>query len=144
MRQLLKWMRWAAAAAVVTMLVLLAWQCIDIYLDGLTAADIDIYRWDDVCARIQSIAVPLVVCSVICILAGVLNILPLPDTAETASVRDQKSAYKRPRTMDRLHIVRVLILCAAIGCIVLGALNGGLRDVLIKAINICTECIGLG
>ena len=28
--------------------------------------------------------------------------------------------------------------------IALGAVNGGLRDVLVKAINICTECIGLG
>ncbi|MFR0735032.1 MAG: CD1871A family CXXC motif-containing protein [Oscillospiraceae bacterium] len=23
-------------------------------------------------------------------------------------------------------------------------MNGGLRDVLVKAVNICTECIGLG
>ena len=28
--------------------------------------------------------------------------------------------------------------------IVLGVMNGGLRDVLVKAVNICTECIGLG
>ena len=28
--------------------------------------------------------------------------------------------------------------------IILGVYNGSARDVLIKAINICTECIGLG
>ena len=28
--------------------------------------------------------------------------------------------------------------------VVLGIFNEGVRDVLIKAINICTECIGLG
>ena len=33
---------------------------------------------------------------------------------------------------------------AAIVRTVLGVLNGGLNDVLVKAINICTECIGLG
>ena len=33
---------------------------------------------------------------------------------------------------------------AAITLIALGVLNGGMRDVLVKAINICTECIGLG
>ena len=37
-----------------------------------------------------------------------------------------------------------LILLAACGLIAAGVLNGGLMDVLIKAINICTECIGLG
>ena len=41
-------------------------------------------------------------------------------------------------------IVRVALLLAAIGCIVWGVCNGGLYDVLVKAINICTECIGLG
>lgn len=32
----------------------------------------------------------------------------------------------------------------AAALIALGAVNGGARDVLVKAINICTECIGLG
>ena len=31
-----------------------------------------------------------------------------------------------------------------IALIVLGVLNGGLRDVFVKAANLCTECIGLG
>ena len=37
-----------------------------------------------------------------------------------------------------------LALAIAAGLIAAGIWNGGLRDVLIKAINICTECIGLG
>lgn len=41
-------------------------------------------------------------------------------------------------------IVYVLLYAAAAAFIVLGVMNGGLRDVLVKAINICTECIGLG
>ena len=40
--------------------------------------------------------------------------------------------------------IQILLLLAAGGLIVLGVLNGGLNDVLLKAINICTECIGLG
>lgn len=46
---------------------------------------------------------------------------------------------------------RILLLSARIGVgvvavvfIIVGAINGGANDVLIKAINICTECIGLG
>lgn len=40
--------------------------------------------------------------------------------------------------------VRIALLLAAAVLIVLGVLNGSLNDVLLKAMNICTECIGLG
>lgn len=40
--------------------------------------------------------------------------------------------------------LRILLCAAALLLIAAGILNGGMRDVLIKAINICTECIGLG
>ncbi|MBR4539430.1 MAG: thioredoxin [Clostridia bacterium] len=37
-----------------------------------------------------------------------------------------------------------MILAAAIVFIFLGIFNGSALDVLTKAINICSECIGLG
>ena len=43
-----------------------------------------------------------------------------------------------------VSILRIVLLSAAILFIVLGALNGGMQDLLSKAIKICTECIGLG
>ena len=43
-----------------------------------------------------------------------------------------------------LWVVRGVVLTIALTFIVLGIFNGGARDVLIKAINICTECIGIG
>ena len=42
------------------------------------------------------------------------------------------------------RLTRCLLLAAAIALIALGVLNGGMHDLLVKAINICTECIGLG
>lgn len=42
------------------------------------------------------------------------------------------------------NCIRAIVLCAAAAFLALGILNGGARDVLFKAINICTECIGLG
>ena len=144
MRQLLKWMRWIAAAAVVTTLVLLAWQCIDIYMEGSVDVNSGIYRWEDVCARLQSIAVPMIFCGGVCAVTGLLNILPFLSAPETSLAHYQKSAYKRPKATDCPRIVRIVILFTAVVFIVLGVMNGGLRDVLIKAINICTECIGLG
>ena len=38
----------------------------------------------------------------------------------------------------------LLLFILAAMLLVLGIFNGGLKDVLIKAVNICTECIGLG
>lgn len=43
-----------------------------------------------------------------------------------------------------VNAVRICILAVSVMLIVVGVINGGMRDVLIKAINICTECIGLG
>ena len=40
------------------------------------------------------------------------------------------------------QIVRAIAPAAV--CIALGARNGSLRDVLYKAVTICTECVGLG
>jgi len=40
--------------------------------------------------------------------------------------------------------VRCVLVCAAVVLLVYGYLAGGTADVLTKAINICTECVGLG
>lgn len=42
-----------------------------------------------------------------------------------------------------INITRVCILVIGIIFVFLGIFNGGVQDVLVKAINICTECIGL-
>ena len=43
-----------------------------------------------------------------------------------------------------LTAVRAVVFAVAVLFIVLGIVNGGILDVLGKAIRICTECIGLG
>jgi purine-cytosine permease-like protein len=44
----------------------------------------------------------------------------------------------------KINIARISILVIAVVFIITGIFNGGASDVLQKAINICTECIGLG
>ncbi len=43
-----------------------------------------------------------------------------------------------------MTVVRIALLAIAIALVVIGILNGGMADVLAKAVRICTECIGLG
>ena len=40
--------------------------------------------------------------------------------------------------------IRIAVAAVALAFIVIGIFNGGMAEVLSKAINICTECIGLG
>ena len=54
---------------------------------------------------------------------------------------DKKKLTENPRIVWG---IRGLILAVGVLFIVLGIFNGGMADVLGKAIRICTECIGLG
>ncbi len=65
---------------------------------------------------------------------------------EAETLRGQPTAKPAPLQEKPFpaSVLRADLYAAAIVFIVLGAMNGGLRDVLVKAINICTECIGLG
>ena len=60
--------------------------------------------------------------------------------------KEQTECTACQRRKERYHItsVRIIIATVAVIFIVLGISNGGMADVLSKAINICTECIGLG
>lgn len=41
-------------------------------------------------------------------------------------------------------LIQAVLIAAAVVFIILGVLNGSAYDVLVKAIHLCTECIGLG
>ncbi len=47
-------------------------------------------------------------------------------------------------TGNALKIAKCIILCLAVGMMIYGIVFGGTKDVLTKAINLCTECVGLG
>ena len=48
------------------------------------------------------------------------------------------------REVNTVKIARLAILAVAIVFVIIGIFNGGMADVLAKAVKICTECIGLG
>ena len=58
-----------------------------------------------------------------------------------------KRVEKQPNAKGAItatEITRYVIIAASVILIVLGVFNGGMKDVLAKAVKICTECIGLG
>lgn len=59
-------------------------------------------------------------------------------------VESKPIAAASEKKKHSLAVVRMLVFAVAVLFIVLGISNGGMSDVLDKAIKICTECIGLG
>ena len=51
---------------------------------------------------------------------------------------------KKESLINSTNVIRAIILCVAICFVIIGSFNGGMDDVLAKAVKICTECIGLG
>ena len=67
-----------------------------------------------------------------------IELLKQADAPRTAPVEAPKKAALSP------VLLRWAFLAVAVGILVYGYVSGGTADVLTKAINICTECVGLG
>lgn len=72
--------------------------------------------------------------------------------AASIRIREEKEARitdvteKKPGqiTENRLNRIRCVIFVLAVIFIIAGIANGNMHAVMVKAINICTECVGLG
>lgn len=65
------------------------------------------------------------------------------DLLKTAP-REAKALCAAAPKQDPSAAIRTLLLVVAIVILVYGFCTGGTADVLTKAVNICTECVGLG
>ncbi len=136
--------------------VLLVSAVIGLYLDG--AADraerpLDwIYTREKTAERLAP-AVPVLFASLAVTAAGLLlgvrderadkgRISPETRRELTASrAQEPGDAVKKER---RRRTLRIVLLAAALLLILAGIRNGGARDVLVKAVGICTEGVGRG
>lgn len=70
---------------------------------------------------------------------------PAASGEENAAAKAGKRLHDTPEAVVRSRILlRRVLMAAAVLFIILGIVNGGMKDVLVKAIKICTECVGLG
>lgn len=141
-----QWMRWIVAAATILVAALLIWQCIDLYRAGSRPENLDAsgvpltpaFTAEKVAARLEMLAPALLIYPVLVILAMLLCREP------QSSEADVKIAQKPGVQSMPVNPLRAILYALAAAFILLGVMNGGWYDVLVKAINICTECIGLG
>ena len=121
---------------------LLIWQCVDIYLAGSTVkgADGAIFTRELVMERLGSIRWAVWLWLAAWALSVVCSRRKQPRTTGRRCTPAQvavQATRAQARWRVALYVLAAMLLAA-------GMLNGGMRDVLMKAINICTECIGLG
>lgn len=128
--------------------LLFIWQAADIYITGnrpenFSAPGVrveDVYSREVVAERFARVA-PAVYGYLAVVAAGLVWQAAAKETERPRAVAP---AQTRPVPEKRLRTLRLTLLAIAAALIVFGAFNGGARDVLVKAVNICTECIGLG
>ena len=116
--------------------------CLSIYNSGDQP-----YSREIVAATFSKIAIPVFLCIGMIILGFVLNFLlsPADEKTEKKIVSISKELSEADLLVaKKIRISRYCILGVAVIFLVYGLATGGIADVLAKAINICTECIGLG
>ena len=139
------------AAACVLLCAMLAAGAVGIYMDGAARrasgdATAWIYTREIVTARLWP-AIPVGIAALALTVVGLL--LGVRDESKEKPSKAVPHGMRglRPSSQERerrLGVLRLALLAAAIALIVAGALNGSLRDVFYKAVNTCTECVGLG
>ncbi len=66
------------------------------------------------------------------------------NTEKNSHKAEKKTASAGISSVKKTSLLQAVIVIAAIFLIIAGVVNGSARDVLYKAANICTECVGLG
>ncbi len=88
-----------------------------------------------------------VACYIASVYEGVKASKLLPTVRRLAgkTVTESEGLFERIFGCEKvIFFSRIALFSVAVIFIIIGTVNGGLHDVLVKAINICTECIGLG
>lgn len=114
---------------------------LDIYRQGLEAralrADAEIYTSGAIASHFRIIQ-PVLVLWLVLLLVSIVYKPGREEEKAQNRAPNEGIAVRGPLWLTLALIALAVVL------IVLGIMNGGLRDVLVKAVNICSECIGLG
>ncbi len=114
--------------------------CINIYLSG------NGYSRQIVSDTFSKICIPIYICLALIVGNFIINIFLKENKIKTKFYKPKNFNQNQPEKLSakKLFAIKIILILIATVLLVFGALTGGFADVLTKAINICTECIGLG
>lgn len=128
----------------ITLTVLLSACALSIYREGVAARaqnPLESIYTPGIVAEKAAPILPLLFAAVGFMIAGL--VLGVKDEGAEKAERLPAPQPRAAKPANRERVQAVLIAVAAI-LILAGMLNGSARDVLYKAITICTECVGFG
>lgn len=103
---------------------------------------------ESVAATFSGISFPVYLCMTMTLINIIWEVISPTDEKKPAGKKVTKKSETENTDFDagekKYRPYRNAIIVAAVIFIVAGLINGGTIAVLAKAINICTECIGLG
>ena len=99
-----------------------------------------IYTAENVGARLGQI-LPAILLSLCLMAAGILLGVKDPRADQPAGMNHPVRLKSPPKHQS---LIKTALVVVAVCLILLGILNGGAWDVLVKGTSICTECVGLG
>lgn len=156
MQKIIRLLKFITAAATLLLVIYLGWSCIDVYLVGNSASNIadggvhiaPVFTREIAAERLSSLLPWVLGYAVLVAVTSAMQTAAKEQGAASGKGRPYAAKPTEYKKMEELKIpVSVLRLCLAVAAVLLvllGVANGGAGDVLIKAVNICTECIGLG
>lgn len=112
--------------------------CVSIYFAG------NGYSREIVSATFSKINIPIYMCLGLVVGDAVWELISPTQKKQKAFKKKVDDTKVSTTTDNKTKITRLVILGVAITVLILGFAFGGYSDVLTKAVNICTECIGLG
>ncbi len=131
------------AVCCIALAAILAAGAIVLYVDGAARRaenPLESIYTAEKAGQVMKAALPLflvLLCALVVSIA--LGVKPKTGKASKNAVRMKPQAEPK-----HMNTIRTVVIIAAVILIIAGILNGGALDVLVKAINICTECVGLG
>lgn len=147
MEKIMKILHMLVAVLTIVLLAALAWQCIDIYLSDDLSFTASPYSYTNVSARLKHFAIPIGMYIVLIVISQFVSARASHAKSVSKCVvsHHHKAAYTKAVPAEgKVRNMRLYLLIIAAGLMFWGTANGSLYDVLVKSINICTECIGLG
>ena len=128
----------------IALAVLLAAGAAGIYREGSARVaenpQESIYTAESAAGRLAP-AVPLFIAAAALAVLGIALGVKDPKAGKPAKISGPVTPKAEPK---HAGVIRAAVVVAAAVFILAGVLNGSARDVLVKAIHICTECVGLG
>jgi len=113
--------------------------CLGIYLSGDQP-----FSREAVAAAFQPIALPVYLCIALVLGGWILDAVSPVEAKQRGGKKIKHNSTAPSTDKHGLLYLRLALLCVGIGVFVYGFFAGGTADVMTKAVNICTECVGLG